>query len=339
MSSKSNEEKDSSPEENISPHFKKKAHQIFLNMEEKPETIIEKILINLFNQYINPEYAFTEYSELQIQQNKVKLLCSKIQKSKIVYILLFKIRYLIKKYKEKLFELPNIIELRAKLLRNKRSSSHDDKIVSKCYINFLVEKTSYLRHSYPKIKKFNYYAVIKNLIRELKNIRNCLKITAPIIEKIFEEALAEFDKFSIWECEKEDYLKILILDNFIWKQICVCNDPSFQEVISQITEDHEKNLIAMTYKINYFKYIDEYKKNNLDEILKINQPASSIDSRYPEDAKPICSLRDEFFRSIISEDKDIKYSFEEDDIEEYTISEEQNIDDINNLKKIKINKI
>ena len=89
--------------------------QILLEMDEKPELTIEKILINIFNKFITPGNVDMEYSDIQIHQKKIKLLCLQQEKSKIVYILLTKIRSLIKKYREKLFELPNIIELREKI--------------------------------------------------------------------------------------------------------------------------------------------------------------------------------------------------------------------------------
>ena len=44
------------------------------------------------------------------------------------------------------------------------------------------------------------------------------------------------------------------------------------------------------------------------------------------------------YQSIISEDKDMRQSYEEVDIEEYTNSEEQNNDEINNIKEITIYK-
>ena len=45
----------------------------------------------------------------------------------------------------------------------------------------------------------------------------------------------------------------------------------FLDIISEITEDDNINLNSMTYRINYFKHIEENKKNNLDDILKIIQ--------------------------------------------------------------------
>ena len=310
--------------------------QILLDIEEKPELIIEKILINIFNKFITPGNVDMEYSDIQIHQNKIKLLCLQQEKSKIVYILLTKIRSLIKKYREKLFELPNIIELREKIYQKYYKRSHSfNKIISNNYINFALDRPS-INHSFSKTKKmlFNYYFNIKNLFCELKNIKNCLRRTAPIIEKIFEVPLSKYQKFSIWECEKEDYLKILIHDDFIWNQISKSKNSYLNEIISEITEDHNMNLTEMTERIEYFKLIEEYKKLNIDEMLKLSQVCSSMDTRFPEDAKPLYSLREGFCQNLISEDKDLRYSYEEADIDDFPNSEDQNNEEINNLNKI-----
>ncbi len=310
--------------------------QILLDIEEKPELIIEKILINIFNKFITPGNVDMEYSDIQIHQNKIKLLCLQQEKSKIVYILLTKIRSLIKKYREKLFELPNIIELREKIYQKYYKRSHSfNKIISDNYINFALDRPS-INHSFSKTKKmlFNYYLTIKNLFCELKNIKNCLRRTAPIIEKIFEVPLSKYQKFSIWECEKEDYLKILIHDDFIWNQISKSKNSYLNEIISEITEDHNMNLTEMTERIEYFKLIEEYKKLNIDEMLKLSQVCSSMDTRFPEDAKPLYSLREGFCQNLISEDKDLRYSYEEADIDDFPNSEDQNNDEINNLNRI-----
>ena len=328
---------ESSSEEHIdSSYDSTNIPQIFLDFEEKPELIIEKILINIFNKFITPGNVDMEYSDIQIHQKKIKLLCLQQEKSKIVYILLTKIRSLIKKYREKLFELPNIIELREKIYQKYYKRSHSfNKIISDNYINFALDRPS-INHSFSKTKKmlFNYYLTIKNLFCELKNIKNCLRRTAPIIEKIFEVPLSKYQKFSIWECEKEDYLKILIHDDFIWNQISKSKNSYLNEIISEITEDHNMNLTEMTERIEYFKLIEEYKKLNIDEMLKLSQVCSSMDTRFPEDAKPLYSLREGFCQNLISEDKDLRYSYEEADIDDFPNSEDQNNEEINNLNKI-----
>ena len=331
---------ESSSEEHIdSSYDSTNIPQIFLDIEEKPELIIEKILINIFNKYIAPVNVDMDYSEIETHKKKIQLLCRQQEKSKIVYILLIKIRSLIKKYREKLFELPNIIELREKIFQKYYKRSHSfNKIISDNYINFALDRPS-INHSFSKTKKmiFNYYLTVKNLFCELKNIKNCLRRTAPIIEKIFELPLSKYEKFSIWECEKEDYLKILIHDNFIRNQISKSKNSYLNEIISEITEEDDMNLTEMTDRIDYFNLIEEYKKKNIDDMLKLSKVGSSIDTRFPEDAKPLNNYKEESYeknKRIIAEDRDSKFSFEEADIDDFPNSEDPINDDINNFKHI-----
>ena len=331
---------ESSSEEHIdSSYDSTNIPQIFLDIEEKPELIIEKILINIFNKYIAPVNVDMDYSEIETHKKKIQLLCRQQEKSKIVYILLIKIRSLIKKYREKLFELPNIIELREKIFQKYYKRSHSfNKIISDNYINFALDRPS-INHSFSKTKKmiFNYYLTVKNLFCELKNIKNCLRRTAPIIEKIFELPLSKYEKFSIWECEKEDYLKILIHDNFIRNQISKSKNSYLNEIISEITEEDDMNLTEMTDRIDYFNLIEEYKKKNIDDMLKLSKVGSSMDTRFPEDAKPLNNYKEESYeknKRIIAEDRDSKFSFEEADIDDFPNSEDPINDDINNFKQI-----
>ena len=331
-----NQVESSTEEQNDTTSETKSLSQILLDIEEKPELTVEKILINIFNKFITPGNVEMDEKDIQQQKSKIKFLCFQIEKSKIVYILLTKIRSLIKKYREKLFELPNIIELREKILKKYYKRSHSfGKIISKHYLKFALDRPS-INHSFSKAKKliFNYYLTVKNLFFELKNIKNCLRRTAPIIEKIFEEPLSKFPKFSIWECEKEDYLKILIHDNFIWEQISQGKKSFLNEIIEEITENDDMNLTEMTEKIEYFKLIEEHKKISIDDMLRLSEIGSSLDTRFPEDAKPLIPQRDDFYQSIITEDKDIHFSYEEADIEDFNSAEGGGDDELNNPKRV-----
>ena len=331
--SSSDEQKDYPPTSYCINKFQK----ILLDIDEKPDIIIEKILINIFNRYISPDINETD-SFQQYLPNKIKLLCKKHQKYQIIYYLLTKIRSLIKKYREKIFELPNIIELQEKIFQKSynRSNSHTKKI-SEDYINFGEDRVTISHKSYPKKKRiFDYYITIKNLFCELRNIKNCLEKTAPLIEKIFEIPLSEFEKFSIYECEKEDYLNILIHDNFIWKEIIKNRNTQLSSIIKEITEDDNKNLTLMTNKIEYFKQFQEYKKLKIDEMLKIAEIGSSKDNRFPEDARPI--PEPEYYQSNEDADIDEYLNIEE----EQNIQNNENINNINNVfifNKIKENYI
>ena len=318
--------------------------KILLDIDEKPDIIIEKILINIFNKYISPDVNDLEYEDLENSKKKIKILCLKHEKYQIVYYLLMKIRSLIKKYKEKIYELPNIIELQEKLFQKyySRSYSHNKRI-SEDYVNFSIDRSGIGHSSYPKRRKiFDYYSTVKNLFSELKNIKNCLEKTAPIIEKIFEIPLSEFEKFSLYECEKEDYLKILIHDSFIWNEIAKSRDSKLKIIIEEITEDENMNLTEMTKKLDYFKSLSERRKINIDEMLKISKIGSSIDNRYPEDAKPIVEIKyrqKENFDNFPSEISSIN---EEIDIDEYSNENgniNSNIEEIDSHKIININSI
>ena len=106
---------ESSPEEHNDSYEAINIPRMLLDIEEKPELTIEKILINIFNKFITPGNVEMDENDILSYKSKIKLLGFQIEKSKIVYILLTKIRSLIKKYREKLFELQNIIELREKI--------------------------------------------------------------------------------------------------------------------------------------------------------------------------------------------------------------------------------
>ena len=333
-----NNEKESSSDEQkdypsttycINNNFRK----IVLDIDEKPDIKIEKILINIFNRYISPDINEND-SFQQCQPKEIKVLCIKYQKYQIIYYLLTKIRSLIKKYREKIFELPNIIELQEKIFQRSysRSNSHT-KIISDDYINFVEDRVSINHKSYPKKKRiFDYYITVKNLFCELRNIKNCLEKTAPLIEKIFEIPLSDFEKFSIYECEKEDYINILIHDKFIWKEIIKNRNTKLSSIIKEITEDDNKNLTLMTNKIEYFKQFQE-KKLKIDDMLKIAEIGSSKDNRFPEDARPIPEAQ--YFQS--NEDADIDEYL---NIEEQNIQSNENINNINDVfifNKIKEN--
>ena len=159
---------ESSPEEHNDSYEAINIPRMLLDIEEKPELTIEKILINIFNKFITPGNVEMDENDILSYKSKIKLLGFQIEKSKIVYILLTKIRSLIKKYREKLFELPNIIELREKIYQKYYKRSHSfNKIISNNYINFALDRPS-INHSFSKTKKmlFNYYLTIKNLFCE-----------------------------------------------------------------------------------------------------------------------------------------------------------------------------
>ena len=269
------EQKDSSSEDSSEPQ------NIFLNFDKHPDTIIEKILITIFNNIVTNNNRNNGKSIIPFQK-KIKELCSEHGSSYIILLLLTNIRNIIKKYRKKIYEIPNIKELKENNYQKYcfRSYSINDKY-SNMYINFGIDKVpKYYSTSPQKCKYLDYYTAVKNLVHQLKLIKNCLKIAALMIEKIFELPLSEFEKFSILECENEDYLNILIYDSFIWEQILKNKTTKLKNIIKEITEDKNKNLNSMTNKIKYFN-------NYQSKMLKLSKVSSNIDGRLPEDAKSV----------------------------------------------------
>ena len=105
-------------------------------------------------------------------------------------------------------------------------------------------------------------------------------MSAPFIEKIFELPLASFEKFSIFECAKEEFFKTIIHDKFIWNQLAKHKHTKLGNLIEEMIEGDDPNNKAMTNKIEYFK-------NYYLDLVRIAEIGSSIDERCPEDAKPV----------------------------------------------------
>ena len=316
---------------------------IILGFDEYPDTIIEKILITIFNDIIidkkNNEKKIISY------QQSVKDLCKKNEYCYINLLLLTNIRNIIKKYRKKIFEMPSIIELRENDFQKYylRSYSIEEKY-SKNYINFGVDRAlenSKVKKLPDKKRPLDYYATITNLLNKLKGIKRCLRDAAPIIEKAFELPLSMFEKFSIMECANEDFLNILIHDGFIWNEIMKNKGTKFAEIIKVIMEgDGKSELNTMNNKIKFFNHY-------YSQLYKISEMGRSLDHRRPEDAKPVTEINYRMkgpydnINNIINENENHIYfhameADEEDmdmDIEEQTMKESS----FANINMIKFN--
>ena len=74
---------ESSSEEHIdSSYDSTNIPQIFLDIEEKPELIIEKILINIFNKYIAPVNLDMENSKIKKKKKKNSIIMQTTRKIK-----------------------------------------------------------------------------------------------------------------------------------------------------------------------------------------------------------------------------------------------------------------
>ena len=335
MTKKENVQKESSSDEEEEESSTE--HQnIILGFDEHPDIIIEKILIKIYNNIIKNKNKNDKY--IISFQKKVNDLCSKHKPQYIILYLLINIRNIIEKYRKRIYEMSNIIELKKNNLQKYyfRSTSINEKY-SKKYINFGINRfpKNYGAYSPNKIMYLDYYMVIKTLFNKLKDIKNCLKKAAPIIEKIFELPLSYFDKFSILDCENEDFLNILIHDNLIWHQILQNRGTVLNHIIQELLEDKKKNLNTMSEKIEIFR-----------KMVANSKIGCSLDERFPEDAKMVTEVRyrlkgsyDDIYNLLNDDENNIYFHAreEEEEGEEIDIDiEEQNIKEVkeNNLSNI-----
>ena len=310
---------------------------------DSPEKIIENILINIFNHNISPNNNGNIQLNSIEHKTKIKVLCSQYHKYIIVFILLKKLKYLIKKYKEKIFKLPDFEKLYTNRIQNNTYNSQ--KILPICRISkysnfkFIKHKTKKNRfHSMPKIKTISskipdYFKTMEKVFCEIKNIKNCLTKSAIYIENIFSPALSEFKKFSIDECEKEEYYKVLIRDDFIWKELIKNKKTRLSYLLNELIIPNNKYINTMTEKFNYFKSICTCKKYKLNEI-KICEIESSIDDKDAEEVIPISEIHQNIINDNSTKDNSIN---NENNNEEIIKNDTKNIEiKSNELKKNEI---
>lgn len=101
-------------EETPSESYNSSANNILLYRNDQPNVIIEKVLISIYNQNINPDNSSKEELDMGLCFEQVKKLCSKYEEYHIVLLLLKAIRSLIHKYREIILKLPNIEEIKGK---------------------------------------------------------------------------------------------------------------------------------------------------------------------------------------------------------------------------------
>ena len=304
-----------------------KSENFLLNYEEQhPDAVIQEILIDIFNYLITNKKGEIN---IKLMQNKIKKLCLGFPKNNIILWLLKLIRDIIQKLKGKILEIPSIKEFQNNNIRPiyfRRENHSQNKYLNKSSSLCMDKDGKFNNKSCPKKKIYMNFNIAKTLFNHIKLIKNYLISAAPIIEEVFEFPLSEFEKFSILECEVEEYLRIVIHDDFIWDQIITFKDTEFNKIIQDITEGEDRNIRTMTNKMEYFS-------------LEIRDICSGLDERYPEDAKPIIVetdirlRRNNLFQNQIIENNNNEY--EHDEIVNNSINDIKEINN-KNVKEIKV---
>ena len=280
---------------------------------DPPEKTVEKILIGIFNHNISPDPNDNLQLDILDCKTKVKVLCSKYDKYLIAYLLLKKIKFLMKKYKQKLFALPEVSKLRSYVTQNQYNTP---KILPKKRISILsrieFKKLKLRRKRIKSLSKYSdqisnipdYFITMEKVFSEIKSIKNCLTKSAIYIENIFQPVLSEFQKFSIDDCEKEVFYSILIRDKFIWQEIVKNRKTRLHYLIKELVLPEYQYKNTMKEKITYFSGICACKRYTLNE-LQIWEVNPNVDERSPEDAVPVTEKQTNIINENMKGDNNI----------------------------------
>ena len=275
------------------------------SLEENFSNEIERILIEIYNKNISI-ISSGNYSDINKNRSEIediekqikKFLKKKNFKTNLLVLkcLSNKIKELVGKYKEKVFEIEeikNIYEqskLKIQLLRNNQILHSNNSVGSNVATNSNSSFDSNMNdeETYFKSKMLlnvqNEIAgkgISNTLLRELINIKKTLKISSKEIESIFKYPLnllknenGKKIKFSIELMQSEEFCKTLLNDEFIYTLLSqmkgiftqIQNIPNW---IEEVLEDCDhKN--EMTRFVNYINeklgIINENNDNNKNEI-------------------------------------------------------------------------
>ena len=286
------------------------------SLEENFSNEIERILIEIYNKNISI-ISSGNYNDINKNKNEIeeiekqikKFLKKKNLKTNLLVLkcLSNKIKELVGKYKEKVFEIEEIkaiydtCKLKMQLLRNNhiiRSNnsvgSNDATNLNSSYDSYGNEEENFKNSFLLNVQNEITGKGISNiLLRELINIKKTLKISSKEIEGIFKYPLSLLKnengkrlKFSIELMQLEEFCKTLLNDDFIYNLLGQMKNifsqisiPNVAQWIEEVLEDcdHKNEMTRFVKFINEKLGItkeknDKNKKENnyLDE-YKINE--------------------------------------------------------------------
>ena len=269
-------------------------------IEENFNNEIERILIEIYNNNITL-ISSGNYNEINKNSSQVKDVEKQIKNYlkrenlktnlKVLRTLSNKIKELVGKYKEKVFEIKEIKSIyeiiqRRQLLINNQIIHCNNSGESNVATN---SNSNSLDYSFNEEDNYNFSNLISNLqdekpdilLRELINIKKTLKISSKEIEQIFRYPLnllknenGKKIKFSIELMQREEFCKTLLNDEIIStilkhiKEIfCQNNSSNIIKMIEELEEncDHKNEMTRFVEYINNKLEKKKNENNKLDE--------------------------------------------------------------------------
>ena len=260
------------------------------SLEENFSNEIERILIEIYNKNISI-ISSGNYSDINKNKSEIediekqikKFLKRKNFKTNLLVLkcLSNKIKELVGKYKEKVFEIEEIkniydtSKLKIQLLRNNQILHSNNSVGSNVATNSNCSYDSF--NGEEKFFKTNILLNVQDeitgkgisniLLRELINIKKTLKISSKEIESIFKYPLnllknenGKKIKFSVELMQSEEFCKTLLNDEFIYTLLSQMKGIFTQISIPNITQWIEEVLEDCDHKnemTRFVKYINE----------------------------------------------------------------------------------
>ena len=303
-------------------------------IEENFNNEIERILIEIYNKNISlissgncNEINKTSGEIEDIEKQIKKYLKRENLKTNLLVLrsLGNKIKELVGKYKEKVFELEELKNLHAKLQRqilNEQIYRNNNSLESNVATNSnsngslnnsYLEDENYLKNNFilnPQ-DELNGKGITHILLRELINIKRTLKISSKEIEGIFKYPLnilkdenGKKIKFSIELMQREEFCKTLLNDELISSLLIQIKDIFFRAKSSEVTkwiielDENYEHKNEMTRFIEYIndklsiknKNNDNNNNNYLEELKKkenINDNKNTNEKIYQKEIEEI----------------------------------------------------
>ena len=261
------------------------------SLEENFSNEIERILIEIYNKNISI-ISSGNYNEINKNKNEIediekqikKYLKKKNFKTNLLVLrcLSNKIKELVGKYKEKVFEIEEIktiyesSKLKQQLFRNNQIIHSNNSVESNVatnsntsYDSYMNDEDNFLKNNIflnPK-EELAGKGISNILLRELINIKKTLKISSKEIESIFRYPLSLLKnengkkiKFSIELMQSEEFCKTLLNDEFIYNLLSQMKGIFAQISIPNMTQWIEEVLEDCDHKnemTRFVKYINE----------------------------------------------------------------------------------
>lgn len=172
---------------------------------------------------------------------------------------------LVGRYRDKIFQIQNIPTLRDlnKSLRHKKSISLDNHLpqeLKKQYcVKLIVKRNMTIDSTSEKKNIEELRKATRTIFFELRNIKRTLIRSSKDIEDIFISPKKTFNRFSIEQCQREEFVNTLVNDHFVQYLIRSTKDAEFTAAINEIEEDKDNNLSQMSdflYFLNQGNYWD-----------------------------------------------------------------------------------